>query len=102
MSIVKGGNTPITITFDEDVSALNSLIVSLWNPRNNITPIKVWHKADLLIDGAVVDCPFSESESAALPDNSLVLEAKGLDSGGNVVLFDRVPLSVTDRYDKKL
>lgn len=102
MNIVQGSNAPIEIEFDEDVSGLTSLIVSLWNPKNIIEPAISWEKTDMTISGANASCPITQAQTAALPVGHMILEAKGVNGDGVTVIWDRVVINVAPRYDRNL
>lgn len=98
--IIQGSNNPLVIQFDADVSGIPVIIVSLWNSKNTGNPIKVWTRNEMTISGDTAICPLEESETKALQNSQLVLEAKGLDSDGNTVFWDDYPISVKRRFDK--
>ena len=99
--IVQGMNSPVVITFDEDVSGFDELVVSLWDPKRPERAVKVWQMEEMTIDADTVSCPVTQEMSAAWPSGQLVLEAKGV-TGGTTVLWDRVPISCGHRYDAGL
>lgn len=102
MNIVQGSNAPIEIEFDEDVSGLTSLIVSLWNPKNIIEPAISWDMEDMTISGANASCPITQAQTAALPVGHMILEAKGVNGEGTIVIWDRVVINIAPRFDRNL
>jgi hypothetical protein len=97
--IIQGTNRPIVLKFDQDVSGLSDLIVTIWDRKGTL--IKEYKTADLTIVGDTVSCPLTEAESAALPLYSVTLEAKGLDDG-ETVFWDKLTVNVVRRNDKSI
>lgn len=99
MPMIQGGNQPLVIQFDAAVDTLPQLVVSLWHDAN-CQPLKVWYKADMSIDDDTAVCPISEAETAKLPPQRLIIEAKGLDENGNTVFWDQYPIETLHRRDR--
>lgn len=101
--LVQGSNNPLVIKFDQDVSAIPTLLITLWcdsNPRYSDAPIKTWETDDMTISGDTVTVGLDEDETAAIPAVRLVLEAKGLDSNGKTLFWSAYPIDVLNRHDK--
>ena len=94
--IIQGSNTPITLTFEEDVD-FPSLVMSLW--KNN-AELKRWNIEDMEISGDTINLPLDEDETCKFPEGKIVLQTKGLDKGENVVFWEDIELSVTSRKDR--
>ena len=102
MNIIQGSNSPIEIEFDQDVSGLSTLVVSLWSPLNVTRPAISWEKSDMTISGANASCPITQAQTAALPVGHMILEAKGVNGDGVTVIWNRVVINVAPRYDRNL
>ena len=99
--LIQGSNNPIVIKFDRSVDTIPVLVVSLWDKLSpGIEPLKAWEREDMTIDGDTAICPNSESETVSMPNDGLILEAKGLDSNRNTVFWDRCEVDVLKRHDR--
>lgn len=98
--IIQGSNNPITLTFNEAVADIPTLVATLWAGSGQM--IKRWDKSDMGIDGEVVTLPLTEEETAALNGGSIALDVKGLDSDGNVVFWDEAGIRVLPRRDHSI
>ena len=96
--IIQGTNIPLQITFDEDVSEINELVITLW--RRNKVELKRWTKANMEIEEDTVILPITEEESASWPEGYNTLEAKGLDEDGLTIFWDKAPIMIEGRRDK--
>ena len=102
--ILQGSNDALVITFDQDVSGLADISVSLWAERTG-SPLKAWRKENVTIDaqdGTRVTCPLLEAESAAFPAGDITLEAKGLTIAGQVLFWERYPIKAGARFDRNI
>ena len=102
--IIQGSNNPLVIQFDTGVENMDSLVVTLWDDTDGYPTkmIKRWNKEDMTIDNDTVICNISEEETKALPNRSLVIEAKGLDENENTVFWDQYTIDVKTRRDRIL
>lgn len=102
--IIQGSNDPLIITFDDDVSELPQIIVSLWVAKPGIKndPLKIWYSSDLSVDGDTVYCPLSERETARFPDTQVEILAKALDDSGHIRHWKEVTLDIMARKDKNI
>lgn len=102
--IIQGSNDPLIITFDSDVSELPKIVVSLWIAKPGISkkPLKIWKREDVTVDGAVVYCPLTERETAGLPDTSVKVLAKALNSTGRIKHWKEYVLDIMVREDKSI
>lgn len=98
-NILQGSNTPLVITFDQDVSGLSKLSISLWHLEDGEL-LKAWTRDYVDVDGAQVSCPLTEEESAAFPQGHIVLEAKGAGADGEVLFWEQYVLKSKQRFDK--
>ena len=98
--IIQGSNNPITLTFDESVADIPTLVATLWAGYGNM--IKRWDKTDMGIDGETVTLPLSEEETAALSGGAIMLDVKGVDSDGNIVFWDEAGIRVLPRRDHSI
>ena len=60
----------------------------------------MWEKEDMQIDNKTAICPLTEQETASLPTQKLIVEAKGLDGNGDTVFWQEYPIDVGRRRDK--
>ena len=100
--IIQGSNNPLTIKFDADVSNMEKLIVTLWstNAARRDKLIKRWDKnINMTVQKDTAICPIEENETAILPDEQLVVEAKGLQNG-QTVFWSQYSVDVLRRRDR--
>lgn len=102
--IIQGSNYPLVIQFNEDVSAVPKLLVTLWRDINasQSVLIKKWEKPDMRISNDTAVCPLSESVTRHLPLRTLVVEIKGLDENGNEIFYEQDEQGVYRRRDKDI
>ena len=107
--IIQGSNNPLVIQFDASLDEITTLVISLWRDRlrgdaGSGELIKQWRTGDagLVIDNDEAICDFTEEETAALPPERIVLEAKGLDVAGNTIFWDAYPMDIKARRDKTI
>ena len=98
--IVQGTNNPLVIQFDQDVSEMASLIITMWSLSG--TMVKKWETEDMTIEDDTAICPLTEAESKAFPGTVVTIEAKGLDSEGAAVFWDRMDVKMVRRNDKNI
>lgn len=98
--IIQGTNIPLVITFDEDVSSCEALVITLW--RRDRVKLKQWNMSDVTIEADVVTLPISQEESAAWPEGYNMLEAKGLDENGYTIFWEEAPVMIEGRRDKDI
>lgn len=101
--IIQGANNPIVVKFDADISTLPALLITLWHdsPCDN-SPVKQWMLSDMTVDGDTAVCPITAEETAGIPLDGCILEAKGLDGNGNTVFWGAVEISTEYRRDKAI
>ena len=98
----QGSNLPLVVTLDMDATELTALSVSLWNENQKSGgPIKAWTMSDVNIDNDTVACPLTEEETAAFPQETLILEVNGL-KNGFTVFWERFKVKVEARNDKNI
>lgn len=102
--IIQGANTPLVITFDEDVTNIPKLLITMWCDMKDYSgsPIKTWTKDDVIVDRRNVALPLTEQETSSLPTAPMVIEAKGLDSNGATIFWDQCSVNVKRRRDKDM
>ena len=100
--IIQGSNNSLVIQFDQCVADIPTLVVTLWRDLigRGSQKVKEWQKADMTVDDDTVICEITEAETAALPAQQLVIEAKGLDGEGNTIFWDEFRIDVKNRRDK--
>jgi len=100
--IIQGSNNPLVIQFDASVAEMPVLVVTLWSDTAMYPTkmIKRWNTEDMTIQDNTAICPITEAETKAIPNGTLILEAKGLDENGNTIFWDQYPLDVKTRRDK--
>ncbi len=100
--IIQGSNNPLIIKFNVPVANLPQLVVTCWDKIKNDEGrlLKTWYKADMTINEDIASCPLYESETAAFPNTSVVIEAKGLDEHGDTIFWDQSRLVVKGRLDR--
>ena len=100
--IIQGSNNSLVIQFDQSVTDIPTLVVTLWRDLigRGSQKVKEWQKSDMTVDGDTVICEITEAETAALPAQQMVIEAKGLDGSGNTIFWDEYRVDVKNRRDK--
>lgn len=104
MSIIQGSKNPLVVTFDDDVSGLAALRITLWSDLAGSpgTPLKMWTEQDVTIQGETVICPLTEAETAAMPMGTAILEIKGMDGSQAEIFWEQFKLDVALRRDKDI
>lgn len=97
--IIQGTNIPLTITFDEDISDIPVLLVTLWKDRKEL---KRWEKGDMSIEGDTATLPLLESETMAFPPGPSTVEAKGLTENGQTIFWDEYNVHIYPRRDRNI
>lgn len=102
--IIQGANTPLVITFTEDVATVPKLLFTMWCDMKDYAgaPIKTWTKNDVVISGRNVALPLTEEETSSFPTAPMVIEAKGMDSSGATIFWEQCSVSVKRRRDKDM
>ena len=95
--IIQGQNTPIELTFPEDVSNYENIHVGLYD--NNGKVIKHWDISELVVEGCLVYCPLLESETFEFPIKSLVLQVRAKDDNGDIHNYVSIEYKVIKRND---
>lgn len=95
--IYQGGNSPLILTFDEDMQSIPDISVGLYHGS---TELKHWDKSTVLIDGPIISCPMTQDETAKFSSGQAVLEVKVLGSGGEIILYEVVAEEVVKRNDR--
>lgn len=98
--IIQGGNTPIVIQFNEDMSGVAKFHAALYaGNADSPNVIKTWNKANAVFDGAEVSLPISEAQSAAMPSGTAMLDVKWSENG-NIVFAETMKVVILARGDK--
>ena len=95
--IIQGSNSPLTLTFDTDVSGIPTLVATLWAGVG--TMIKRWDKADMEIDEDIVYLPLTEEETSAMAPGIVALDVKGLNDDGEIIMYDEADVQIISRRD---
>ena len=98
MYIAQGSNAPITMTFPESVADAADIHAGLY--RTDGTQVMHWTKTDMTISGAEASIPLTQQETVALAIGPAVFEVKVLDSDGDVILYEQIPTTILERFDK--
>jgi len=99
MAIIQGDNHPITLTFNADMESVQKISVSLYGAyQKNL--LKHWDKRDLQIHENVVDCPLTETETAAFPEGQVEVDVKWVDEDGDYQFAKTLTTSVAHRNDR--
>lgn len=103
-TIHQGSNNPLIISLDMDAADLTAISVSLWNGdlRSSSGPLKAWTLDDVNIERNAIICPLTAEETAGFPENTLLLEVKGLDESGHTVFWERFKVKIIGRKDKDI
>lgn len=96
--LIQGTNSPLVIQFDQDVSTMDKLVISLWSLTGEM--IKEWDLDELTIEGDTAICPMAEAETKTYPNTIVTIEAKGIDSDGDMVFWDQMDVMMVKRRDK--
>lgn len=96
--LIQGTNSPLVIQFDQDVSTMAKLVITLWSLTGE--KIREWDMAELTIDGDTAICPLTETETKEYPNTIVTIEAKGIDSDGDMVFWDQMDVKMVKRRDK--
>lgn len=96
--LIQGTNSPLVIQFDQDVSTMDKLVISLWSLTGEM--IKEWDLDELTIEGDTAICPLTEAETKTYPSTIVTIEAKGIDSDGDMVFWDQMDVKMVKRRDK--
>lgn len=102
--IIQGSNYPLVVQFNEDISEIPKILITLWQDINATKSVllKKWEKSDMRISGDTAVCPLSESVTRRLPLRTLVVEIKGLDENGNEIFYEQDEQGVYRRRDKDI
>ena len=103
--INQGSNSPIQITFDEDMRNMSDWSIALFGNEKIGRPeklLKHWGKDDLQFneDGTVVSVPLTEDETMCFPPCVASLEIKWLPADSHVFLTDVIRIRISKRSDK--
>lgn len=103
--IIQGSNLPIIIPFDEDISDIKDLSVSLFgeNKRGDANMLlKHWDIDDIVIEEGSITVPLSESDTLGFIPGVAVLEAKWLSQDDNIYPLYTSRIRICGRQDKTL
>ena len=96
IKLIRGGNAPIKMTFDIDMSSLSEIDAVLGMYLH-------WTKDDMVVEGRTITIPVSQEESLRLPIISeLIFKIKGLDEDGAVRIFENIPVSVCPNINRNI
>lgn len=96
--LIQGTNTPLAITFEDDVSNVPVLVISLWKRKG--IKLKSWTIENIVVDGDTVYCPLEEQETADFPEGAATLEVKGLDENGQTMFWEKAQVLIESRSDR--
>lgn len=97
--IIQGSNDPLVIMFDESVENFPKMLVTIWRDSAMTKLVKKWRETDMQIAENMIVCPLTEQETAAFPPHQLIVEIKGLDENGTIVIYEAIPIEVMARHD---
>ena len=97
--IIQGGNAPIVLTFNEDISKTREIYALLYTKDREL---KSWKKSDLQVRSNEVTLPLTEAETAGFPEGKAFLEVKWLDLAFDVQHAKTMTLYVAQKQDKRL
>lgn len=98
--IIQGSNSPITLTFDSDISEIPTIVATLWRGKGNL--FKQWNKSDMEIDETTAELPLTEEETAGLDGGTVVLDVKGVDDTGAIIFYEEAYVQVLARRDSTI
>lgn len=93
----QGGNAPIVLDFNTDISGVSEISVSL---HNAYTELAHWDKPDMEISGSSVTLPVTEAASLRWQTGLATLSCKLLDEDGAIIFYDDVPSRIVETWDK--
>lgn len=96
--LIQGTNSPLVIQFDQDVSTMAKLVITLWSLTGE--KIREWDMDELTIEDDTAICPLTEAETKTYPNTIVTIEAKGIDSDGDMVFWDQMDVKMVKRRDK--
>ena len=96
--IIQGGNTPIEVTFSDNVADMPILVATLWTEQG--VQLKKWERADMTFEDNVATLPLDEDETATFPTGFVFLEIKGVDDVGQILFWQKAQIRVYGRNDK--
>ena len=94
IEIIQGGNSPITLEFDEPIDAVQ-FEASLYGFKE----FKHWSITEVTIEGATVILPIEEAESLEFPSGKCELSVKLLDSDNAIIFYAEEPAKVIYKAD---
>lgn len=100
--IIQGSNTPIVVTFSDDIATMVSLVATLWTEDGQ--NIKTWNKDDMIPDndGTTVELPLTEEETREYPVGFVSLEIKGVAENGQILFWKDAKIRVQSRMDREI
>lgn len=99
MNIVQGGNAPIILIFDEDMTAYKSISIGLYKPDGE--NVKQWTMDELIFDNTRIVCPLDPDETKDFY-TTLVLSVKVMSEDGKIFFYKELPLVVSKRMDREV
>lgn len=97
--LIQGTNVPIKIVFDMSVAGFPNIVATLWSGTKLL---KMWELEDMIVQGDTIYLPLDEDETRKFKKGKLRLEAKGLNSSGQTVFWQKATIEVGDRNDKDI
>lgn len=94
--IIQGSNEPLVVQI-EGIEAFRMLSFSLFNSLR--VRKKHWMVDDVQIDGNIITCPLTETETLALEEGNYLFEMKFVDDSGSIVFAEPITITVVKRYD---
>ena len=96
--LIQGTNSPLVIQFDQDVSTMAKLVITLWSLTGEL--VREWDLDEITVQEDTAICPLTEDETKAFPNTIVTIEAKGLDEMGEMVFWDQMDVKMVKRRDK--
>ena len=101
--IIQGSNSPIVISFDDDVSGVTEWSVALFGEDKRGMPsvlLKHWGTEDIEVDGSTAYAPLTEEETMEFAPGVASLEIKWLEADDIVFQSATVRVRISGRKDK--
>lgn len=76
------------------------LVISLWSLTGEL--VREWDLDEITVQEDTAICPLTEDETKAFPNTIVTIEAKGIDSDGDMVFWDQMDVKIVKRRDKAI
>ena len=97
--IIQGTNVPLTVIFDEDVSSVPVLYITLWRGDEEL---KRWDRSTISVQEDTAVLPLTQEETASFPAGEATLEVKGLTPFGQTVFWEECSVDIYPRRDREI